>query len=230
MVTTDTKKVSRIKVSKKVWYRIIAPNVFGQKELGETYLSSPESAVGRTMKINLRDLTGNVKDQNVYISFKVNRVDGSSLRTDLIGYELAPTYVKKLVRKNTVRIDDYFSFKTKNGENVIIKTIIITLHKAQRSVKNQVRRQLESVLEEEIKTSDFATFLSSLVNHKIQSAAKKGINRIYPIRELAVRVFSLREAKPEANEVIVEEKKTKTKENQKGQKTEAVKEPILEAA
>src|SRR3989344_2631054 len=121
----DAKKVSKIKIKKKLWYKIVAPRLFGQKEIGETYLTSPDSALGRSMKINLRDLNGNVKDQNSYISFKVNKADGSLLRTSTTGYELTPTYVKKLVRKNTDRLDDAFTLKTKNKNDVVVKILMI---------------------------------------------------------------------------------------------------------
>ena len=101
-------KVSRIKVKKKNWYRILSSRIFGEKEIGETYLSSPESALGRTMKINLKDLTGNIKDQKIYISFTIDKVEGSILRTSATGYELTPTSVKRMVRKSTDRLDDYY--------------------------------------------------------------------------------------------------------------------------
>ena len=49
------KKVSRIKTKKKKWFPIFAPKFMGQKEIGETYLDQPEPAVGRTLKVNLKE-------------------------------------------------------------------------------------------------------------------------------------------------------------------------------
>ena len=63
------KKVSKIKVKKKIWYKVIAPKIFAQKEIGESYLSDPAKAVGRKLSVNLKELTGNIKSQNVYIGF-----------------------------------------------------------------------------------------------------------------------------------------------------------------
>src|SRR3989338_9835963 len=101
---TEGKKVSKIKVKKKLWFKIIAPSIFGNKEVGESYLTSSESALGRKMKLNLKDITGNIKDQNVYISFQVHKANNNMLQTLVVGYELIPSAVKRMVRKMTSRI------------------------------------------------------------------------------------------------------------------------------
>ncbi len=192
MATKET-PTSKIKIKKKLWYRIIAPQIFGQKEIGETYLSSPEDALGRSMKINLKDLTGNVKDQNIYIDFKVDKIDGSVLKTIVKGYQLAATHVKKMVRKNTDRMDDYFLFKSKDGKEVVIKSIIITSHKTQRSVKKQLRSQLKAFLEKELKENDFVAFVNNLVTRKAQADLRKQLQKVYPLKEATVRVLFLKE-------------------------------------
>jgi len=188
-------KVSRIKVKKKLWCKINAPKLFGQMEIGESYLSSPESAVGRLMKVNLKDLTGNIKDQKVYVSFRIDRADGSTLNTSVIGCELTPTSVKRSVRKNTDKIDDCFIAKTKSGEEVIIKSLVVTSFKTQRSLKKQIRQQLKSIISEESSKSDFSTFMSNLVNRRIQNGAKKIIHKIYPVKEVALRKVILKSKK-----------------------------------
>ena len=120
--TKPSQKVSRIKAKKKVWFKIISPKVFGQTEIGESYLASAESALGRKLEVNLKELTGNVRDQNVHINLQINQLDANLLKTSVIGYELATAFVKRLVRKNSDPIDGYFLLKTKGGKTVIIKT------------------------------------------------------------------------------------------------------------
>ncbi|MBU0470686.1 MAG: hypothetical protein KKA62_00470 [Nanoarchaeota archaeon] len=203
MVKNTQKKESRINVKRKSWYKIISPKLFGQKEMGESYLSSSENAIGRSMKINLKDLTGNIKDQRLYVNFKINKVDGSLLRTVMTGFQLTPTYVKRMVRKNTDRLDDTFVFKTKDGKKVVVKTLIITMHKAQRSVRAKIRAGLKVQFEEEIKKGDFSTFVANLINRKIQTAIKKNLHKVFPIKELSVRVLSLKDESSE--EAVVED-------------------------
>lgn len=187
------KKVSRIRAHKKVWYKVIAPKVFGQKELGETYLTAPHVAVGRTLKVNLKDLTGNIKDQNSYAVFRIVKVNGTQLQSVSIGYELMPSYVKKMVRKNADRLDDYFVCMTQDGKKVVIKTLMITHGKTHRSVQAELRKQLAASLQEETSKGEFDFFISNVTSYRVQSGLKKRLNKVYPLKEVALRAVILQE-------------------------------------
>lgn len=228
---TTKKGLGRVNTAKKLWYKIVGPRLFGQMELGETYLSSPGDAVGRTLKVNLKDLTGNVKDQNAYVKFKVDALEGNTLKASTIGYELTYTYVKKMVRKSTNKLDDYFVFRTKDGKDIIVKTLMVTQSKCQRSAQKQLRQTLQAYLDEEAKNSTFETFISNLVTRKVQMTAKKILYKIYPLNEIAVRVLSLKKTSALPEGLPVEEQKeeaavketTETAEEQEGPaSTEAV--------
>lgn len=188
-----TTKVSRIKTTKKNWYTIQAPAEFGKRELGESYLVSPETAQGRTVSINLRELTGNSRDQNVYLTFRMGAGKGHILPTDVIGYSLTATSVKRLVRGNTDRLDDYFMFTSKDGKKVVVKTLIITLHKVQRSVSAHLRKDLGEFLRAEIESNDFTSFMVNLAGNKVLAPLKKNLHKIYPLKEAAIRVLKLQE-------------------------------------
>ena len=193
MDNKDKKKTSKIKVKKKIWCKVISPKIFGNKEVGESYLTVPESAIGRKLSVSLRDLTNNVKDQNVQIILQVNKVTGTLLNTSLFGYQMTPAYVKRLVRKNTARLDDYFEFKTKGGKKVILKTLMVTFGKGQRSTKAVLRKELQKYLDEEIQKLSFDFFVSNLINFRIQSTIKKKLNKVFPLKEVAIRVLKLKE-------------------------------------
>ncbi|MBU0460528.1 MAG: hypothetical protein KKH52_03000 [Nanoarchaeota archaeon] len=221
------KKVSRIKAKKKIWFRIIAPRVFGNKEIGESYLSSAEKALGRVLKVNLRELTGSVRDQNVRISFQINKLNGTLLNTSVLGYELTPTYVKRLVRKNTSRLDDHFILKTKSGREIIIKSLMITFNRTQRSTQSALRKELHNLLKEEVAKSGFDVLVDNLVHYKVQSILKKRLKKISPLKEVAVRVLELRTKGLAKEEVVVEDK---TKVVKKPEAVESTKEEKTPAA
>tara|TARA_Y100000310_G_scaffold324914_1_gene387504 strand:- start:15720 stop:16379 length:660 start_codon:yes stop_codon:yes gene_type:complete len=193
------KKVSKIKTKKKIWYKVIAPKLFGHKEIGESYLTTPEIALNRKLKVNLKELSGNVKDQNIHMKFKISKIDGSNLQTDIIGYQLAPSFTKRMVRKNTDCLKDQFSFKTKDNKAVILKSIVVTRNKTQRSVRTAIRAKIEKMFKEEISTMDFASFVQKLVTYKVQGSFKKKLSKIYPIKEVAVRMLILQDKKRKAS-------------------------------
>lgn len=195
----EKEKVSKIKVKKKLWYKIISPKLFGNKELGETYLESPETAIGRMLRINLKDLTGNVKDQNAYILFKIKSVVGVQLHANLTGYELANSYVKRAVRKNADRLDDCFSLKAKDGRTLVVKPLIITLHKVQRSLKTNLKKQLHTYIEEELAKEGVEGFMANLFGARIQFGARKRLNKLYPVKDVSLRVVNI---KGEASAIV----------------------------
>lgn len=210
----EKKVVSRIKVKKKLWYKIIAPKVFANKEVGESYLTSPESAIGRIVKINLKELTGNVKDQNNYVILQVNKASGSQLNTVLLGYELNIIGIKRAVRKNINRLDDTFYFKTKGGRDVVAKTLMITVNKTQHSKCTLLRKKLKELLQEEISKSGLDTFIANLAAQKIQGGIRKRLSKIYPVRELAIKSLKLKEKGLMEEEVVVEDKPEEVKAEQ----------------
>src|SRR3989338_6735125 len=206
---TEQKKVSRIKEKKKLWYRILAPALFAQKELGESYLDTPLSAMGRTLKVNLKDLTGNMKDQNVYVKFRIVAVEGQTLRTKTLGFEYTVMHIKRLARKNVDRLDDTFTFTTKEGLSVIVKTLLVTLHKTQRSLQAKLRGILHQDLEEEFAKSDFDTFVSNLVSQRTIGSIRKKLTKLYPLKDVIVRVVLLKDQQGADAEVVVQEQPLK---------------------
>lgn len=56
-VTRETKKL-KDKWKSKVWYPVIAPDMFNRVQIGETLADEPEKLIGRTIEVTLQDLTG----------------------------------------------------------------------------------------------------------------------------------------------------------------------------
>ena len=203
MAQAEHKKVvSRIKVKKKFWFKIVAPKAFGHRELGETYLTVPEAAVGRQVSITLKELTGNVKDQNAHVHFVITGAQGGKLMTSLLGYSLTPSYIRRAVKKNVDRLDDYMVLSTKEGKKIVLKSLMITVHKTKRSIRSMLRKQLQEGLQEEAGQVDFESLVSSVVFQKLQQSLRKKLSKVYPVRELAIRTLLLQEVPAAAPEAI----------------------------
>jgi len=191
MSKQEVKKESRVKVTKKLWFKIMAPKLFGEGELGESYLSNPESAIGRTLRHNLKELTGNVKDQNASLLFKIDKVVGTTLHTIPVGYELSASSVKRMVKKSTTRLDDYFTTISKDGKKVVIKSVLITSIKIQRSVGKALKKTLQDTVNEDLHKNDFATFMVNMASGKIRMELRKRLAKIYPLKEAAIRSVTI---------------------------------------
>ena len=205
MAQEEQKKlVSRIKVKKKFWFKIIAPKSFGHRELGETYLTAPETAVGRKVSITLKEITGNVKDQNAYVHFAIVGAQGGKLMTSLLGYSLTPSYVRRAVKKNVDRLDDQMILSTKEGKKFVLKSLMVTVHKTKRSIRSMLRKQLQAGLQEEAGTMDFENLVSSVVFQKLQQSLRKKLSKVYPLRELAIRALLLQDIPETTTETVPE--------------------------
>ncbi len=203
MAKQDKKKAAKIKVKKKLWYKVMAPKTFGQKHLGDSYLTAPETAVSRTLKANLRELTGSVRDQNAYVHFQIAKVDGTSLQTTSIGFELIPAFIKRIVRKNADRIDVHCTVTSKDGKKAIVKSVLLTVYKTYRSTRTELQHAFIELLQQEAAKVDFETFISMLTAYKVQGPIKKKLAKIFPLKEAAVRSVKMQKVKGKA--MVVEE-------------------------
>ena len=85
--TSDTWK-------KKKWFKIIAPKVLNQKEIGETLALEGENLIGRKIMPSLRDTTGNIRQGHVKIALQISDVKGDHANTKLIGHEIQRDYLR----------------------------------------------------------------------------------------------------------------------------------------
>lgn len=219
-----TEKPSKLKLKKKRWFPILAPRFLGQKEVGETYLSEAKAALGRPLKINLRDLTGSFKDQNIYLHLKIKELAGNSLQTELEGYAYLPFFLKKLARKQVGKIEDSFFFETKDNKGVRLKPLATTVFPAKRSAQAALRKKLRQRLEEEGTKLSFEGLFDSLLKNKLQMELKKELSKICPVRDVIIQKAEVEEGPVKAKKKRPEKKEAETEEKELAEKEEDKKE------
>lgn len=212
------RKTSKIKVKKKLWVPVYAPSQFGKKHLGDSYLGAPEQAVGRRMEVNLRDLTGEMRDQSAYIHFAISSVKDNQLHTQPVAYKLAASQVKRMVRKNRARIDHVFTATTKAGLPVTVKALLIGRYRTQRSTKTQLRLALQQAISEQLEKGSFGQFVDAVVKKKYLLGLKKQLSKIFPLRDVVLRVIELKRAE----EPVAEEETSVTEETSQPEEQEEV--------
>ena len=201
MAKKDRKKQGKVKVKRKSWYTVESPTLFGSKQIGESYLSAPEKAVGRVMTLNLKNLTDSFRDQNSHITLKINNLKGTTLQTEVVGFHIVPTFIKRLVRKKTSRLDDVFTVSTKDGKVVMVKSLVVAFNRNTRSTGTSIRTALRDALRVEAQKQSFDEFVNSVVTSRARQGLKKGLKKIYPIKEVFIRYFKVVDSKDVAMEV-----------------------------
>lgn len=170
-----------IKRKKKRWVSIVAPKEFKSIEVGETLCTDPNLLTGKRVNINLMNLMGNVRKQNVSISLKVNGVEGERATTEFEGYHVLPAHVKRVVRKARDKLDDSYVYTTKDGIKVRIKLLILTKDKVQNSILSALRKKARDYLTEDLGKQNFSDVISSVLSGKLQSGLRGCLNKIYPL-------------------------------------------------
>src|SRR5574337_1305439 len=55
----------------KVWYNLLAPDMFNKQLLGETPTDTPDKLVGRITEVTVQDLTGDFSKMHIKLHFRV---------------------------------------------------------------------------------------------------------------------------------------------------------------
>ena len=70
---------------------------------------------------------------------------------------------------------------------MVIKSVLITSIKIQRSVGKALKKTLQDAINEDLHKNEYATFLGNLASGKIRMELRKKLAKIYPLKEAAIR-------------------------------------------
>ncbi len=225
------KKVKASQV-KKNWYPILAPKLFNSQIVGEIPAFEAASTVGKLVPVNLMNLTGDMRKQNISMVLKINNVANGKLQTETIGYQVLTSSIKRLVKRGKNKVDYCFNAVTSDGNKVNIKIIIITRNLTNLSSLTALRHASKKAFKETVARMTFDNLISDVVAYKLQNAIKKILNKTYPIRVCEVRylrktgkgkvpVIPKTEAPKEEPKEVKEEPKPEVKEEPKKEVKEA---------
>jgi len=138
--------------------------------------------VGKSITQSLMNLTRDVKRQNININFKVVGVQNGKGVTDVIGYYMAQSSIKRLIRRNIEKIVMSFPCKTSDNKNLLLKPLMITRSATTGSVVTKMRKNAQEFLVKYISNITYDNFVNDLVNHNLQNSLRKVLNKIYPLR------------------------------------------------
>ena len=187
-MNTQIKK-EKIKKKKKKWYTILASSEFNKQVIAETISSDPKSLIGRTIKFSLMNLTREIKHQNIKIIFSINSVNESNALTEVVGYELIPSFIKRITRTGREKIDNVNTYETKNNIKLVLKLLIMTKSKTKRSILSNLRHKSKEFLTAKIQKQDYSELITSLISYALQKELKSTLSKIYPVAVCDVRVL-----------------------------------------
>jgi small subunit ribosomal protein S3Ae len=179
----------------KQWYSIIAPEMFGKVNIGETVADEPEKVMGRVVEVTLGELSNDLSKQNIKLILKVDRVGGDSAYTKFIGHMLTQEYLRSLVKRQTSNIETNVSVKTKDGYTVRVKPSCFTIKRARANQIKAIRQMMNRVIRSKAKELDMEQFIQEVVTGRLSASIYHDVKFIYPLRRVEVRKTEI-EAEP----------------------------------
>lgn len=181
------KKKEFIKVKKKKWIEVIAPEKYNKQVIGESLVEDSTTLMDRKLKVNLMTLTRDMKKQSITARFQVKEIKENKAFTKLIGFDIIPSAVRRLVRRRKNRVDNSIILKSKDNIKFRIKPIVITQHRISRAVSCDLRKAVQEMLTESASKMDYEAFLELILLNRLQKELKQKIHKICPVRMVEIR-------------------------------------------
>lgn len=178
---------TRDKWREKVWYQILAPDYFDNKEIGMTPAGNADLLIGRTVQPTLYDLTGDFEKIHVKLRFKILEVAGQQAKTTFYGHEWSSDYLRGLVRRGTSRIDWIGPILTKDDYLMRISVIVFTITRAKTSHEQAVRKAVEKVIRAHAKKHVFDDLVQKVILGDLATDVFESVRKIIPVRECEIR-------------------------------------------
>jgi len=179
------------KIRKKIWVSLVAPKIFREMEVGQTYVYEAEQTIGKTITANLMSLTNDMKKQNVSVKFKVKEIKEGKGQLDIMGMYIIPTSIRRLVRKGRERIDMSIVCKTNDDKKVRIKPLLITRVRVTSSVRNHIHHTVLNFVADKISKMSFSNLINDVINYRLQREVREVIKKVYPLKTTEFRVVEL---------------------------------------
>jgi small subunit ribosomal protein S3Ae len=172
---------------RKVWYELYAPSMFGGTRIGETLASDPQKLLGRKVEVSLGDLIQDVSRAYLKLFFQVTRVDGEKAFTDFVGHDLAQHFLRSQVRRRATKITHILTVRTKEGREVQITVVVMTVRKISRSQVKAIRSEVVNLLLTRASERTFDQFVQEAVLGKLSADVYKVAKRYCPIRRVEIQ-------------------------------------------
>lgn len=213
------------KQKKKKWCPIVAPESFQNRVIGESLVDDASLLMHKTVSVNLMQLSGDMKRQHINLMFKVSDVKEGKGNAHVIRYELSPSFIKRMSKRERDKRADSFVVKTKDGKLVRIKPVMITNTQTKGSALASLVKNCRAICKEIINNEPFEQLVLDLVDYKFQKYVRESLHKTYPLRNFEVKYFGLetKKKKETVEEELLEKRKleAKRKEQEKLEAKEA---------
>jgi small subunit ribosomal protein S3Ae len=191
----------------KVWYNLLAPEMFNKQALGETPTDDPTKLVGRVTEVTVQDLTGDFAKMHIKLAFRVDRVQGQDALTQFVGHDMTSDYIRRLTRRKRTRTDLTVDVVTKDGWNVRVKPMAITDRRIQTAKQRVIRTIMTKTVSDVASKQSIGEFVKGIISGDLAKTIALACKPIHPVSRVEVRkseVWAMGEVAPPSEAAVVE--------------------------
>jgi ribosomal protein S3AE len=180
-------KQVKTKIKKKHWAQILAPKAFDNIVLGESFIGEKEELLNKNVTANLMTLTDDPRKQAYNVRFDVKEVKEGKAHTQVVGLDMTPSAVKRLIRRGRDKIDDSIVIRIGGGRLVRVKPVLVTNTKASKSAQTEIRLAVRKKLREMYAKMRFEDIVKEIIDVKTQRILKDICMKTHPVRSVDIR-------------------------------------------
>ncbi|MCL2786850.1 MAG: 30S ribosomal protein S3ae [Methanomassiliicoccaceae archaeon] len=185
----------------KEWYKVHAPRMFNEIEIGESPSADPNNLIGRTAEVTVQDLTGDFSKMHIKLKFKITGIDGHAAKTSFIGHELTSDYVRRLTRRKKTKTDHVVDAVTKDGFTIRIKPMSIAEKRIQTAQEEAIRQIMGETLMRLGTELTLSEIVRMIVSGEMAKELSKACRCVIPVKRIEIRrseVLAIGEGDPES--------------------------------
>ena len=171
----------------KVWYNLLAPEMFNKQLIGETLTDEPGKLVGRIATVTVQDLTGDFSKMHIKLMFRVNHVQGQDALTQFIGHDMTSDYIRRLTRRKRTRVDLTIDVVTKDNWKVRVKPMAITDRRIQSSKQRAIRAMMMNVVKDTASKLSISEFVKGVISGELAKTIAVACKVIQPVSRVEIR-------------------------------------------
>lgn len=179
------------KQRKKSWYKVIAPKILGEVEVGEVLAFEPKDLSGKTLTLNLMTVTNNPRNRDYNACFEIVNYEDEKAKTRIVGINMQAFAIKKIVRKGRDKLDDSFVLTTKDGIKLRVKPVIITKNNSSNERKTFLRKLTRLFLLDNISSMELENVFVKIIDNSLNKDLANFLNQHHPVSRVEIRSISI---------------------------------------
>ena len=175
-------RLKKVTYKDKTWYEVVSSKSFNFKPIGEI-VGLEHNLDGRTIETLLYDFSGNFRDINLKLKFKILNVNHESHKcaSIFVGHAFTNDFIRSLIGRGSTKIATIDNLTTKDGYIFRVTTMCVTIKRARSSQQIIIRKIMREILFEFAKSLNHEKFIKGMIYGEFQNQIQRVAKTIYPL-------------------------------------------------